>query len=36
LQEVLGRVWKNILALISFSVVFFAIAYVKFMRMDIR
>ena len=36
LQEVLGRVWKNILALISFSVVFFALAYVKFMRMDIR
>jgi len=36
LQEMLGKVWKNILALISFSVVFFAIAYVKFMRMDIR
>jgi len=36
LQDVLGRVWKNILALISFSVVFFALAYVKFMRMDIR
>ncbi|HJH28064.1 MAG TPA: ABC transporter permease [Methanophagales archaeon] len=36
LQEVLGRVWKNILALISFSVVFFAIAYIRFMRLDIR
>jgi len=36
LREVLGKVWKNILALIIFSVVFFAIAYVKFMRMDIR
>ena len=36
LQEVIGRIWKNILALISFSVVFFAIAYVKFMRWDIR
>jgi len=36
LQEMLGKVWKNILALISFSVVFFALAYVKFMRMDIR
>ena len=36
LQDVLGKVWKNILALISFSVVFFALAYVKFMRMDIR
>jgi len=36
LQEVLGKVWKNILALISFSIVFFAIAYIRFMRMDIR
>jgi len=36
LLEMLGKVWKNILALISFSVVFFAIAYIKFMRMDIR
>ncbi|MFZ2070801.1 MAG: ABC transporter permease subunit [Halobacteriota archaeon] len=36
LQKMLGKVWKNILALISFSVVFFALAYVKFMRMDIR
>ena len=36
LQKVLGKVWKNILALISFSVVFFAIAYIRFMRMDIR
>ncbi|MBA7534554.1 hypothetical protein ES705_26803 [subsurface metagenome] len=36
LQEVLEKVWKNILALIIFSVVFFAIAYVKFMRLDIR
>ncbi len=36
LQEMLEKVWKNILALIAFSVVFFAIAYIKFMRMDIR
>jgi len=36
LQEMLEKVWKNILALISFSVVFFAIAYIRFMRMDIR
>jgi len=36
LQEVLEKVWKNILALIAFSVVFFAIAYIRFMRMDIR
>jgi ABC-2 type transport system permease protein len=36
LQKMLGKVWKNILALISFSVVFFALTYVKFMRVDIR
>jgi len=35
-QDVLERIWKNILALIIFPLVFFAIAYVKFMRMDIR
>ncbi|HJH27254.1 MAG TPA: ABC transporter permease [Methanophagales archaeon] len=32
----LERVWKNIFALIIFPIVFFAIAYIKFMRMDIR
>ncbi|MBC8520469.1 MAG: ABC transporter permease subunit, partial [Methanomicrobia archaeon] len=36
LQEVLGKGWEKILALLIFPVVFFAIAYVKFMRMDIR
>ena len=36
LQEALEIVWKNILALIIFPIVFFAIAYIKFMRMDIR
>lgn len=36
LLEVLEKVWKNILALTSFSVAFFAIAYIRFMRMDIR
>jgi len=36
LREALEIVWKNILALIIFPLVFFAIAYVKFMRMDIR
>lgn len=35
-QDVLERIWKNILALIIFPLVFFAIAYIKFMRMDIR
>ncbi len=35
-QDMLERIWKNILALIIFPLVFFAIAYIKFMRMDIR
>lgn len=36
LAEALGRVWMNIAALIVFPSVFFAVTYVKFMRMDIR
>ena len=36
IQESLEKVWKSILALIILPVVFFAIAYVKFMRLDIR
>jgi ABC-2 type transport system permease protein len=36
IQESLEKVWKNILALIILPVVFFAIAYIKFMRLDIR
>ena len=35
-DEVLERIWKNILALIIFPIIFFVIAYIKFMRMDIR
>ena len=34
--EALGMVWKNLLVLLLFPVIMFAIAYVKFMRMDIR
>ncbi len=34
--EALGIVWKNLLVLLVFPVIMFAIAYVKFMRMDIR
>jgi ABC-2 type transport system permease protein len=34
--EALGMVWKNLLVLLIFPVVMFAIAYVKFMRLDIR
>ncbi len=36
IQESLEKVWKSIFALIILPVVFFAIAYIKFMRMDIR
>ena len=36
IQESLEKVWKSILALIILPVVFFAFAYIKFMRMDIR
>ena len=36
IPESLERVWKNIFALIILPVVFFVIAYIKFMRMDIR
>ncbi|MBA7519723.1 hypothetical protein ES705_11810 [subsurface metagenome] len=35
-EDVLEKIWKNIFAFLIFPVVFFAIAYVKFMRMDIR
>jgi len=34
--EAMGMVWKNLLVLLVFPVVMFAIAYIKFMRMDIR
>jgi len=36
LAEALSTVWMNIAALIVFPSVFFAAAYIKFMRMDIR
>ncbi|HQL59418.1 MAG TPA: ABC transporter permease subunit [Methanoculleus sp.] len=36
LAEALSQVWMNIAALIVFPSAFFAAAYVKFMRMDIR
>ena len=34
--EALGMVWKNLLVLVVFPVIMFAIAYIRFMRMDIR
>jgi ABC-2 type transport system permease protein len=36
LDEILGRIWANVVALLLLPTVFFAVAYVKFMRMDIR
>jgi ABC-2 type transport system permease protein len=36
IQKSLEKIWKNIFALFILPVVFFAIAYIKFMRMDIR
>ena len=35
-EEAADRIWRNLAALIVFPAVFFAAAYVKFMRMDIR
>ncbi|ADN36234.1 ABC-type transport system involved in multi-copper enzyme maturation permease component-like protein [Methanolacinia petrolearia DSM 11571] len=36
LSDMLGKIWGYILFLIAYPVVFFGIAYVKFMRMDLR
>ncbi|MBA7519721.1 hypothetical protein ES705_11808 [subsurface metagenome] len=36
IRESLEKVWKSIFALIILPIVFFALAYIKFMRMDIR
>ena len=36
LSDLIGQFWPNIIALIAFPVVFFAFAYARFMRMDIR
>jgi ABC-2 type transport system permease protein len=35
-KDVLEKIWKNVFAFLIFPTVFFAIAYIKFMRMDIR
>ena len=36
LDEVLGRFWQNIVGLIAFPTIFLAVAYVRFMRIDLR
>ncbi|MBP2132829.1 ABC-2 type transport system permease protein [Methanomicrobium sp. W14] len=35
-SDIIEKVWGNILFLIAYPVVFFGIAYVKFMRLDLR
>jgi len=35
-EDAASRIWRNFAALLVFPSVFFAAAYVKFMRMDIR
>ncbi|MBC7114001.1 MAG: ABC transporter permease subunit [Archaeoglobi archaeon] len=36
LLEILSALWKNLLALIIYPVVTYGVAYMKFMRMDVR
>ena len=36
LEDTLGEIWSSVVALILYPVVFFAVAYTRFMRTDIR
>lgn len=36
LEDTLGEIWSSVVALILYPTVFFAVAYTRFMRMDIR
>jgi ABC-2 type transport system permease protein len=36
LEDTLGEIWSSVVALILYPVVFFAAAYTRFMRTDIR
>ncbi|WP_292728365.1 hypothetical protein [Methanoculleus sp.] len=36
LDDTLGEIWSSAVALILYPVVFFAVAYTRFMRTDIR
>ncbi len=36
LEDTLGRIWSSVVALTLYPVVFFAVAYTRFMRMDLR
>jgi ABC-2 type transport system permease protein len=36
LEDTLGTIWSSVAALAAYPIVFFAIAYTRFMRMDIR
>jgi hypothetical protein len=36
LEDMLGEIWSSVVALILYPVVFFAVAYTRFLRTDIR
>lgn len=36
LEDVLGRFWQNIVGLVAFPAIFLAVAYARFMRIDLR
>ncbi len=36
LDDTLGRIWSSVVALILYPIAFFAVAYTRFLRMDIR
>ncbi|NLA30240.1 MAG: ABC transporter permease subunit, partial [Methanomicrobiales archaeon] len=35
-EDAASRIWRNLAALLVFPSIFFAVAYTRFMRMDIR
>jgi ABC-2 type transport system permease protein len=35
-EDTLGKIWSSVVALTVYPIVFFAIAYTRFLRMDIR
>jgi ABC-2 type transport system permease protein len=36
LKDVLGQFWQNTVGLVAFPMIFLAVAYVRFMRIDLR
>jgi len=35
-EDTLGEIWSSVVALILYPVVFFAVAYTRFIQMDVR